>query len=198
MKRRSVIMAVLICAALAVIVFWVIHFRQVNYWFEVHTGTVNEPGPFYGFWSGFGSDLEEFGILGAIGAGIYQLVKKYNCHEPGCWRIGQDHAAGGQFLLCYRHHPDYQGRKPTHELIQRLHREHLEREAAIHGKLNDIHQHLLAKPPAAQDRQELGVSAAAVQTAGSHQTEQGPNDGIQAAPTHPHDLDRCSVGSSVG
>jgi hypothetical protein len=111
--------------------------RPSWHWLQVHTGTANESGPYYGFWSGFGSDLEEFGILGAVGAGIYQLVKKYNCHEPGCWRIGQHPAAGGQFLLCYRHHPDYQGRKPTHELIERLHREHLERQAA---KLHEVHQ----------------------------------------------------------
>ena len=31
-----------------------------------------------------------------------------------------------QFMLCYRHHPDYTGKKPTHELIQRLHAEHSE------------------------------------------------------------------------
>jgi hypothetical protein len=167
-KWRPVIIAGLICAALAVIVLWVIHSRQVGYWFQVHTGTVNEPGPYYGFWSGFGSDIEEFGILGAIGAGVYQLVKKYNCHEPGCWRIGHYPAAGGQFLLCYRHHPDYQGRKPTHELIERLHGEHLARQAAIHGKLDDIHQHLQAKSPAAQ-------------SAGNHQTDQPINDEIRSA-----------------
>ena len=168
MKWRPILIAALICAAVAVIALWVIHSRQVGYWLQVHTGTINESGPFYGFWSGFGSDLEEFGILGAIGAGIYQLVKKYNCHEPGCWRVGQYHAAGGQFLLCYRHHPDYQGRKPTHELIQRLHREHLERQAAIHGKLDDIHQHLQAKPPAAR-------------SAGNHQTDQPINDETRSA-----------------
>ena len=126
-KWRLVFMAGLTCAAVVVIVIWLMHARQIGYWLQVHTGTVNEPGPYYGFWSGFGSDIEEFGILGAIGAGIYQLFRKYNCHEPGCWRVGQYRAAGGQFLLCYRHHPDYRGRKPTHELIQRLHREHLER-----------------------------------------------------------------------
>jgi hypothetical protein len=136
-KWRPILIASLTGAAAAVIVVWVIHSRQVGYWFRVHTVTSNESGPYYGFWSGFGSDLEEFGILGAVGAGVYQLVKKYNCHEPGCWRVGQHPAAGGQFLLCYRHHPDYQGRKPTRELIDRLHREHLEREAAIHGKLDE-------------------------------------------------------------
>jgi hypothetical protein len=114
----------------------------------VHAGIINEPGPYYGFWSGFGSDLEEFGILGAIGAAIYQLVKKYNCHEPGCWRIGQYPAADGQFLLCYRHHPDYMGKKPTHEIIERLHRENRERQTAIHDRLQELHNHLTAEAAA--------------------------------------------------
>src|SRR5215471_5194540 len=149
MKWRLIAVIGLSCAASAVIVLWVLNARQFNHWLGVHTGTLNEPGPYYGFWSGFGSDLEEFGILGAIGAAIYQLVRKYNCHEPGCWRIGQHPAAGGQFLLCYRHHPDYQGKKPTHELIQRLHREHLEHQAAMRSKLDELHQQLQAKPPAA-------------------------------------------------
>src|SRR5215467_3887203 len=144
MRWRLIAVIGLSCAASAVIVLWVLNGPQFNHWLGVHTGTVNEPGPYYGFWSGFGSDLEEFGILGAIGAAFYQLVKKYNCHEPGCWRIGNHPAAGGQFHLCYRHHPDFQGKKPTHELIERLHRENLERQAAIHTRLEDIHQHLTA------------------------------------------------------
>ena len=92
---------------------WLQHARLMGHWLQIHTGTVNETGPYYGFWSGFGSDREEFGILGAIGAAIYSLFKKYNCHEPGCWRIGNHPAAGGQFHLCYRHHPDFRGKKPT-------------------------------------------------------------------------------------
>ena len=40
-------------------------------------------------------------------------------------------------MLCYRHHPDYMGKKPTHELINRLHVEHKELQAAIHGKINE-------------------------------------------------------------
>ena len=135
MKWRPVIIAGLAVATVAGLVIWLQHARLVGHWVQVHTGTVNEPGPYYGFWSGFGSDLEEFGILGAVGAGIYSLVRKYNCHEPGCWRVGNHPAAGGQFNLCYRHHPDFRGKKPTHELIERLHREHLERQAAIHSRL---------------------------------------------------------------
>ena len=168
MRWPLIAVAALVCAASAAIALWVFD-PQFGHWLQVHTGTVNEPGVYYGFWSGFGSDLEEFGILGAIGAGIYQLVKKYNCHEPGCWRVGQYHAAGGQFLLCYRHHPDYQGRKPTHELIQRLHREHLEREAAIHGKLDEIYQHRQAKPPAAHGANGPGTAATTTRAAANHQ-----------------------------
>ena len=159
MRWRLIIAVALTCAAGAAIALWVLNAPLISHWLGVHTGTVNESGPYYGFWSGFGSDLEEFGIFGAIGAAVYQLVKKYNCHEPGCWRIGQHAAAGGQFLLCYRHHPDYQGRKPTHELIERLHREHMERQTAMHSKLHEPHQHPAAKPSAASDVHQPQPSA---------------------------------------
>jgi len=109
-KWRPIITAGLVCAAVAGVALWVVHGRLVGHWLAVHTGTVNEPGPYYGFWSGFGSDLTEFGIIGAIATGVYQLVRKYNCHHPGCWRVGNHLAAGGEFMLCYRHHPGYQGK----------------------------------------------------------------------------------------
>jgi hypothetical protein len=141
-RWRLILAAGLAFAAAATIVAWVLNAAPVNHWLGIHTGTLNETGPYYGFWSGFGSDLAEFSILGAIGTGVYQLVKKYNCHEPGCWRVGTHPAAGGQFLLCYRHHPDYQGQKPTHEMIERLHREHLARQAATHDRLAEIQHHL--------------------------------------------------------
>ena len=170
MKWRLVMVAGLTCAAVVAIVISLMHARQVGFWLQVHTGTVNEPGPYYGFWSGFGSDITEFGIFGAVGAGIYQLVKKYNCHEPGCWRVGQHPAAGGQFLLCYRHHPDYRGRKPTHELIERLHREHLERQAT-RGKLHEAHQHLTVQQAAANDVHRSGAPTPTAQASRNHQTE---------------------------
>jgi len=83
MKWPLVIAAAVVCAAAAAIALWVTDAPLLGHWLQIHTGTINESGPYYGFWSGFGSDLEEFGILGAVGAAIYQLVKKYNCHEPG-------------------------------------------------------------------------------------------------------------------
>jgi len=151
LKRRPIIVIGLTCLAVAVIVVWVVHARQVGNWFLVHTGINNESGSYYGFWSGFGSDIEEFGILGGIAAGVYQLARKHNCHEPGCWRVGQHPAADGQFTLCYRHHPEYRGSKPTHEIIERLHREHLERRAAMHGKLHQADEHRTSGQPAAAD-----------------------------------------------
>ena len=179
LKWRPIIVVGLTCAALVGIALWVVHARQVDYWLQLHTGTINEPGPYYGFWSGFGSDLEEFGILGGIAAGVYQLVKKHNCHEPGCWRVGQYPAADGQFMLCYRHHPDYRTRKPTHELIERLHREHMERQEAMYSKLHDVHQHRPTKPTTAND-----VHA--------------PQPSAQRLGSLPHSVHRCAALHIVG
>jgi len=169
-KWRPIIIVGLTCGVIAGLVIWLQYARSVGHWLQVHEGIINEPGPYYGFWSGFGSDLAEFSILGAIATGIYQLVKKYNCHEPGCWRVGNHPAAGGRFHFCYRHHPDFQGQKPTHELIARLHGEHLEREAAIHIKLDEIRQRLNAWPAAADDVRGPGPPAQNAQAGGDRQS----------------------------
>ena len=145
MRLRLAAVVALPVVATTVVVAWILHAQFVNHWLAVHTGTINETGPYYGFWSGFGSDLTELGIIGVVSTGVYQLVKKYNCHEPGCWRVGAHPAAGGRFLLCYRHHPDYEGVKPTHEMIARLHHEHLERQAVIHARIQEIQRHLAAQ-----------------------------------------------------
>ena len=140
MRWRLTAVIVLLSAAALGIVLWVLNARPVDHWLGVYTGTINEAGPYYGFWSGFGADLSEFAIIGVVGTAIYQLVKRFNCHEPGCWRVGTHGAAEGQFLLCYRHHPDFHGKKPTHELIEQIHREKAERDAAIHRSLDALQQ----------------------------------------------------------
>jgi hypothetical protein len=139
MLRRHTI-AVLGSAGLAVVVVAVslLRVHDLGHWLQVHLGIVDEAGPYYGFWSGFGSDIAELSILGATGTAVYQLVKKFNCHSPGCWRVGNHPAAGGQFMLCYRHHPDYLGRRPTRELIDRLHHEHQVQRAAVRHWLSDM------------------------------------------------------------
>jgi hypothetical protein len=98
------------------------------WWIEVHTGTVNESGPFYGFFSGFGSDLGEYAILTALTHGLWMHWRSINCHDPDdWWRIGKYPAAGGAFKFCHLHHPDFAGEPPTREHMHRKHREHTER-----------------------------------------------------------------------
>jgi hypothetical protein len=47
------------------------------------SGSSNPSGNQYGFFSGFGSDLGEVAIIGAVGA----TYKHHNCAVPRCWRI---------------------------------------------------------------------------------------------------------------
>ena len=61
------------------------------------TGTFNEPGSWYGFWSGFAGG---FGILTIIIIGY----RKINCHTQRCWRIGHHE-------LTVKHSPTDPGRR---------------------------------------------------------------------------------------
>lgn len=80
------------------------------HWFQVHSGTVNESGPYYGFWSGAGSDIGEVAIIGAVIA----TARKFNCHIKGCWRLAHHEYEmdGVKYHLCRKHHPAIDGR-PT-------------------------------------------------------------------------------------
>jgi Protein of unknown function (DUF3040) len=175
MLRRHLLAAVLASgAAIVVAIVVLLRLPHLGDWLQVHLGIVNEGGPYYGFWSGFGSDLAEISVLGAVGTAVYQLVKKFNCHQPGCWRVGNHPAAGGQFMLCYRHHPDYRGRPPGAELIERLHREHNERQALLHTRLDEIHERLHQRsdgvtgvPVGGQDGVQAGTEAPPGRTAGN-------------------------------
>jgi hypothetical protein len=67
--------------------------------------------PEYLWWSGAGSDLAYVGIFWA-------LVRKHNCHQPRCWRVGRLPVPGTAFVVCRRHHPS----PPSRETIrQRYH-----------------------------------------------------------------------------
>lgn len=85
------------------------------HWLLHLTGSDNPQGAIYGFWSGFGSDLMEFAILGTI-------FHKFNCHAKGCWRIGLHHVEGTPYVVCRKHHPVVDGQKPTHHQIYLAHR----------------------------------------------------------------------------
>lgn len=93
--------AAVITAAVLAVPCLVIWHEHVWWWVEVHTGAVNEPGPYYGFWSGFGSDLGELAIIG----GLISVYRRNNCEIHGCWRIGR-HVTAGNHHVCRKHHPD--------------------------------------------------------------------------------------------
>jgi hypothetical protein len=53
----------------------------------------------YAFTSCFGGGIGGLSVLGLF-------WHRLNCHEPGCWRIGRYHVAGGEYVTCAAHHPD--------------------------------------------------------------------------------------------
>lgn len=69
-------------------------------WLYVHLG-IKGSGPWYGFWSGFGSDLAELAIIG----GLVTVYRRHNCEVHGCWRLGRHRTEAGH-MVCRRHHPD--------------------------------------------------------------------------------------------
>lgn len=83
--------------------------HALQHWLAIHTGTTGESGPYYGFFSGFGSDLGEATLIGALLA----VCKKHNCHTRWCWRVGHhdftDEMSGITYRLCRRHHPAHPG-----------------------------------------------------------------------------------------
>ena len=100
--------------------------HALQHWLAIHTGTLNEPGPYYGFWSGFGSDLAEFAAAFAFITGAVVSYRHKNCHVKGCLRLGRHPAAGGQFTVCRKHSPDPAVREGlTAHHIHSRHREHL-------------------------------------------------------------------------
>ena len=90
------------------------------HWFEVHTGAVNESGPYYGFWSGFGSDIGEATLV----AGLFAVWRHHSCHVRGCGRLGRQ-VAGTPYLACPRHHPAHKGYKRSVSL-ETIHSAHAE------------------------------------------------------------------------
>lgn len=76
------------------------------HWLAHVLGLDNLSGPWYGFWSGSGSDLGELAIVGAL----VTEIRKHNCHEPRCLRVGRFPVEGTPFITCRHHHPAPPGR----------------------------------------------------------------------------------------
>ena len=94
-------------------------FQHLWLWIEVHTGTVNESGPYYGFWSGFGSDIGEVTLL----TGMFIGLRHINCQEKGCWRIGHN-VEGSPTRACHKHHPT-SPRKKRNGSVRDIHCAHV-------------------------------------------------------------------------
>jgi hypothetical protein len=71
------------------------------HWFLQVTGTDNEAGKWYAFWSGFGADLGE----GAIFLSLYGLYRRHKCQS--CWRPalkgGLGRVEGTHYETCHKH-----------------------------------------------------------------------------------------------
>jgi hypothetical protein len=84
-------------------------------WLEHFFGLDNLSGPFYGWWSGIGSDIGEVVIIGAI----WQAYRARNCHVKGCWRMQWRKVPGTDHTVCRKHHPLD---APTHQDVLDDHR----------------------------------------------------------------------------
>jgi hypothetical protein len=111
---------------------WLMHgidsfFHNVFVW----TGTYNESGGWYGFWSGFAGG---FGILAIFVVGY----RKINCHTQRCWRIGHhdltvkqsDTDPGTTYRVCRHCHPEIKGQRFSRAELHAMHNEHVKDQAA--------------------------------------------------------------------
>lgn len=71
---------------------------MVPNWIGHILGLDDAGGGWYLFWSGFAADL---GMFAAIAA----YLRKHNCHQHRCWRIGRHPIDGTPFVVCRKHHP---------------------------------------------------------------------------------------------
>jgi len=85
-------------------------------WLAHVLGMDNLSGPYYGFWSGSGSDIGELAMVG----GLVAIVRKHNCHVDKCWRVGRHPVAGTAYVVCRKHHPDG---APSHADVLAAHAE---------------------------------------------------------------------------
>jgi hypothetical protein len=106
-------------------------------------------GPFYGFWSGFGSDLSEPPVVVASIMAIVLLPWHLNCGDGGHWPRGcksmlTHKVEGNPFRACHKHHPVL-SRHPYHgitaEIMALEHKAHLDRIAGV------VHVHNQVEAP---------------------------------------------------
>ena len=100
--KAAISIVVVLTIAIILAIFHDHSFR----WFESHTGIDKGSGPWYSFWSGFGSDLGEVTIF----AGAIAIWRHHSCHVRGCMRVGRS-VAGTTYIACPKHNPDHKGNR---------------------------------------------------------------------------------------
>jgi hypothetical protein len=102
----------------------------VWHWFLQVTGTANESGKWYGFWSGFGADLEEFGIVVII-YGVYRRNKCQSCPRL-VLKGGLGKVEGTHYETCRKHTTtaDHEALKEKHKKLHPEMHEHLNHQGA--------------------------------------------------------------------
>lgn len=73
-------------------------------WLVHILGIDNMSGRWYGFWSGFGSDIGQITLVGALAA----FYRRHTCHVDTpryCWRWAAHPVAGTPYRACKKHHP---------------------------------------------------------------------------------------------
>ena len=74
---------------------------MLQHWLSHWLGLDNASGALYLFWSGFFADVPILAVS-------ITLLRKHNCHERGCMRIGRYPHPESGFVLCRKHHPQAQ------------------------------------------------------------------------------------------
>jgi hypothetical protein len=132
LRTLRITLLLVVFALVSGIIAWQVTGFGLGHWLQIHLGITNEPGPYYGFFSGAGSDVGEVALIGAAGTVLAGLWHKFNCHNEGCYRIGIHTLAGGAYVVCRKHHAAITGHphhKLTTEFLAACHREHLARSA---------------------------------------------------------------------
>lgn len=79
-------------------------------WLYIFLGLDNVSGPYYAFWSGFGSDITEFAILGSL----ITIYRHHKCAK--CWRIAHHPVEHTHYKTCHKHATEH-----IHESLEQKH-----------------------------------------------------------------------------
>lgn len=97
--------------------------QHLWWYFEIHSGTVNEGGPYYGALSGWVGDVALLGSFVSLVALLVHAIKSHQCHETTCHRIAthEYEMDGVKHRVCHHHHPAL---GPEHKLTSTALRAH--------------------------------------------------------------------------